>query len=76
MTEFIRGAWTARTGMPAIGAASLEQALADGTLDTATGACLDFTNSPFGPPGTAGVAPTMHRQLIPWPAEPQYTLDQ
>lgn len=51
MTEFIRGAWTARTGMPAIGAASLEQALADGTLDTAAGACLDFTNSPFGLPG-------------------------
>jgi hypothetical protein len=30
--------------MPAIGAASLERALADGT-------CLDFTNSPLGPPG-------------------------
>jgi hypothetical protein len=27
------------------------QALADGRLDTATGACLDFTNSPSGPPG-------------------------
>jgi hypothetical protein len=27
------------------------QALADGALDTATGACLDFTNSPFGSPG-------------------------
>ena len=27
------------------------QALADGTLDTATGACLDFTHSPFSPPG-------------------------
>jgi hypothetical protein len=32
-------------------AARLEQALADGALDTATGACLDFTNSPSGPPG-------------------------
>jgi hypothetical protein len=31
--------------------ASLEQALADGALDTATGACLDFTNSPSGQPG-------------------------
>jgi hypothetical protein len=38
-------------GQPAIGAASLEQALADGALDTATGACLDFTNSPSGLPG-------------------------
>jgi hypothetical protein len=37
-------------GQPA-GAAGAEQALADGTLDTATGACLDFTNSPFGTPG-------------------------
>lgn len=37
-------------GQPAIGA-SRQQALADGTLDTATGACLDFTNSPSGPPG-------------------------
>jgi hypothetical protein len=27
------------------------QALADGTLDTATGACLDYTHSPFSPPG-------------------------
>ena len=35
------------------------QALADGTLDTATGACLDFTHSPFGPPG-----PAVHR-LVP-----------
>ena len=38
-------------GQPAIGTASLEQALADGGLDTATGACLDFTNSPSGHPG-------------------------
>lgn len=38
-------------GQPAAGAASLEQALADGALDTATGACLDFTNSPSGLPG-------------------------
>jgi hypothetical protein len=38
-------------GQPAAGAASLEQALADGALDTATGACLDFTNSPSGQPG-------------------------
>jgi hypothetical protein len=37
-------------GQPA-GAVRVEQALADGTLDTATGACLDFTNSPFSPPG-------------------------
>ena len=27
------------------------RALAGGTLDTATGACLDFTHSPFSPPG-------------------------
>jgi hypothetical protein len=27
------------------------QALANGTLDTATGACLDYTHSPFSPPG-------------------------
>jgi len=27
------------------------QALADGTLDTATGACLDYRHSPFSPPG-------------------------
>jgi hypothetical protein len=27
------------------------QALADGSLDTATGACLDFTHGPFSPPG-------------------------
>src|SRR6185437_2483025 len=40
-------------GQPAAGAASLEQALADGALDTATGACLDFTNSPSGQPCTA-----------------------
>jgi hypothetical protein len=38
-------------GQPATGAASLEQALADGALDTATGACLEFTHSPFGLPG-------------------------
>jgi hypothetical protein len=38
-------------GQPAIGAAGQQQALADGALDTATGACLDFTNSPSGPPG-------------------------
>jgi hypothetical protein len=38
-------------GQPAIGAGGHQQALADGTLDTATGACLDFTNSPFGTPG-------------------------
>jgi hypothetical protein len=37
-------------GQPA-GAAGAEQALADGALDTATGACLDFTNSPFSLPG-------------------------
>jgi len=37
-------------GQPA-GTAGVEQVLADGTLDTATGACLDFTNSPFSPPG-------------------------
>jgi hypothetical protein len=38
-------------GQPAAGAAGQQQALADGTLDTATGTCLDFTNSPFGTPG-------------------------
>ncbi len=38
-------------GQLAAGAAGQQQALADGTLDTATGACLDFTNSPFGTPG-------------------------
>ena len=38
-------------GQLAAGAAGQQQALADGALDTATGACLDFTNSPFGPPG-------------------------
>jgi hypothetical protein len=27
------------------------QALANGTLDTATGACLDYTHGPFSPPG-------------------------
>jgi hypothetical protein len=27
------------------------QALANGTLDTPTGACLDYTHSPFSPPG-------------------------
>jgi hypothetical protein len=27
------------------------QALAGGTLDTATGACLDFAHGPFSPPG-------------------------
>ena len=27
------------------------EALADGALDTATGACLDFHHSPFSPPG-------------------------
>ena len=31
--------------------AGLAQALADGALDTASGACLDFTNSPSGQPG-------------------------
>jgi hypothetical protein len=36
---------------PAAGATRQQQALADGALDTATGACLDFTNSPSGPPG-------------------------
>ena len=36
---------------PAAGGAGREQALADGALDTATGACLDFTNSPYGLPG-------------------------
>jgi len=38
-------------GQPAAGNAGLEQMLADDALDTATGACLDFTNSPSGPPG-------------------------
>jgi hypothetical protein len=38
-------------GQSGTGAAGREQALADAALDTATGACLDFTNSPFGPPG-------------------------
>jgi hypothetical protein len=38
-------------GRPAAGVAGLAQALADGALDTATGACLHFTNSPFGQPG-------------------------
>jgi hypothetical protein len=38
-------------GQLAAGAAGQQQALADGTLDTATGACLDFTNIPFGTPG-------------------------
>lgn len=38
-------------GQPAGGAAGLAQALAVGALDTATGACLDFTNRPSGPPG-------------------------
>ena len=37
-------------GQPA-GVGGAEQALADGALDTATGACLDFTNSPFSLPG-------------------------
>jgi hypothetical protein len=40
-----------RPVQPVAGAAGLEQALADGALDTATGACLDFTNSPSGQPG-------------------------
>lgn len=38
-------------GQLAAGAAGLEEALADGALDTATGACLDFTHSPFCTPG-------------------------
>ena len=38
-------------GQLAAGAVGLEEALADGALDTATGACLDFTHSPFGTPG-------------------------
>jgi hypothetical protein len=38
-------------GQLAIGSAGHQQALADGALDTATGACLDFTNNPFGTPG-------------------------
>ena len=38
-------------GQPAIGAAGQQRALADGALDTATGACLDFANSPSGLPG-------------------------
>jgi hypothetical protein len=38
-------------GQPAAGSAGQQLELADGTLDTAAGACLDFTNSPFGPPG-------------------------
>ena len=38
-------------GQHAAGPAGLQQALADGALDTATGACRDFTNSPSGPPG-------------------------
>jgi hypothetical protein len=38
-------------GQPGTGAAGQEQALADGALDTATGACLDFMNSPSGLPG-------------------------
>ena len=41
----------AEPGQPAGGVAGLAQALADGALDTATGACLDFTNSPSGLPG-------------------------
>lgn len=32
------------------------QALAAGTLDTATGACLDYTHSPFSPPGQSCTA--------------------
>jgi hypothetical protein len=38
-------------GQLAAEVAGLERALADGALDTPTGACLDFTNSPSGPPG-------------------------
>ena len=38
-------------GQLAAEVAGLEQALEGGVLDTATGACLDFTNSPSGPPG-------------------------
>ena len=38
-------------GHLAVGATGLEESLADGTLDTATGACLDFTNRPSGLPG-------------------------
>jgi hypothetical protein len=34
-----------------VGSLEKAQALAGGTLDTATGACLDFTGSPFSPPG-------------------------
>ena len=57
------------------------QALADGTLDTATGACLDFTNSPSGPPGsrapprswTAWRAPTRSPPAGTCPASPGCT---
>lgn len=34
-----------------VGSPEQAQALAGGTLDTATGACLDFRDSPFSPPG-------------------------
>lgn len=34
-----------------VGTPEKAEALAGGTLDTATGACLDFTDSPFSPPG-------------------------
>ncbi len=34
-----------------VGGPENAQALAGGTLDTATGACLDFTHGPFSPPG-------------------------
>jgi hypothetical protein len=64
--------------MPAIGAASLEQALADG-------ACLDFTNSPFGPPGQPCTASFLDclacsnavatRRQLPWLAWLRRALD-
>jgi len=34
-----------------VGSPEQAQALADGALDTATGACLDYRDSPFSPPG-------------------------